>query len=115
VRIKLVAPLPQPRRRAGTSEQDAHATGRSASLTRAYRNRPVRAGYHCTARRSQSGSTFRSRAWICEERSLAAGQRSLGDQLSRAVAVAANRGAVCQGEASEVLCQTLMSLFLPLN
>jgi hypothetical protein len=34
-------------------------------------------------RRSQWGSTFRSRAEICEERSLAAGWRTLGDRLSR--------------------------------
>ena len=34
-------------------------------------------------RRSQSGLTFRSRVEICEERSLAAGWRTLGDRLSR--------------------------------
>jgi hypothetical protein len=34
-------------------------------------------------RRSQWGSTFRSRAEICEERSLAPGWGSLGDGLSR--------------------------------
>ena len=34
-------------------------------------------------RRSQSGLTFRSRADICEERSLTAGWRTLGDRLSR--------------------------------
>jgi LPS sulfotransferase NodH len=34
-------------------------------------------------RRSQSGSTFGSRAEICEERSLAAGWRTFGDRLSR--------------------------------
>jgi hypothetical protein len=33
-------------------------------------------------RRSQSGLTFRSRLEICEERSLAAGWRTLGDRLS---------------------------------
>ena len=33
-------------------------------------------------RRSQSGLTFRSRVEICEERSLAAGWRTLGDRLS---------------------------------
>jgi hypothetical protein len=39
--------------------------------------------WHCTAHRSQSGSSFRTRAQICEERSLAAGCRTLGDRLSR--------------------------------
>jgi hypothetical protein len=34
-------------------------------------------------RRSQSELTFRSRAGICEERSLAAGWKTLGDRLSR--------------------------------
>src|SRR5438132_317542 len=38
---------------------------------------------HCMERRSQSGLTFRSRAEICEERSLAARWRTLGDRLSR--------------------------------
>ena len=39
--------------------------------------------FRCMERRSQSGLTFRSRVEICDERSLAAGWRTLGDRLSR--------------------------------
>jgi hypothetical protein len=52
-------------------------------------------------RRSQLGLTFRSRAEICRERSLAAGWRTLGDRLSRRLWFAAKRGAPGRGEASD--------------